>query len=300
MLGHTIACSEEALSVTPSAVTSVSILDLLRRDHRDCDALLAQMRERLDGDTPGDSAAFEAFAADFARLRQTLQQHYLREEYGLFPLLHQYRTMVLLQVEHDDITEHENALEAALSAGAEHRVIGAETRACFQRFCDRLQAHVREEETGVFMLAESVLEPEEKALAARKYQEIAEAVNTCGEPPVLERPQPVMQVHPDSVFDASERPIVYATVFQEEQASVQRLWLAAGAALTRHWSAQHQYMVLLRGAVTLTTDHDTTALTPGQSVSVSPRFAFSLAASEDSCLMVTKVWPRPHFRRVQR
>ncbi|MBK8189364.1 MAG: hemerythrin domain-containing protein [Vampirovibrionales bacterium] len=283
----------------PCLPQTISILDQLRRDHRRCETLIVELRELAPAAQAGDAAALEAFVDGFNALRDTLRLHYLREEQGLFPLLNQYRTMVLLQVEHDDIVALELELAESIETAAAQKSLPASVIEQLARFDERLSCHVREEENGVFTLAESVLEPEEKALAARKCEELL-AEDAQGEPLMLERPQPVMQLHRDSLLEAQERPIVYSTAFQEEQASVQRLWLQAGAALTRHWSAQYQYILLVSGAVTMTTDVETLPLTPGQSATISPRFAFSMKAEQDSLLIVTKVWPRPHFRRARR
>ncbi len=268
--------------------------ELLLEGHRQTEQLLSRLREVLDNmrDDVSSVTRPESLPDLFQALKQDLLLHFACEEHGLLAVLTPYRSMVLMHEEHDQLWDMLEAVETAMNSS------GDATDA-FNNLDEALRSHILEEETGVFQYADQVLEPEEKALVARKSKEFYERVQS--EPGlaefILKRPEPHFDVNVTSLFQMPDRPIHYQTLFEREHTTVQRVSLKAGKSLSRHWAAQYQFIVVLSGQVRFISDTETVCLEPGMSIQMDPHLYFAFEAQEDTQLLLFKVWPRPHFLR---
>jgi hemerythrin-like domain-containing protein/quercetin dioxygenase-like cupin family protein len=264
-----------------------SCCEWLLAEHRKTEALLQALREAVQGKPDFDRAR-----ALYDQLARELAMHYALEEKALFPVLSQYRPMILMEVEHEDLLEAQHRLQAALTAGA-----ATDLQNACRTFAEKLEAHILEEERGVFPLADEVLEPEEKALVARKLKETAARL-AMGDPPPLERTPPQCRVVETTLFEPLEKPLAIELLSRAEQTEVQQIRIRAGQGLKPHWAAQYQQMFVLRGCLRFTGMNGLEQrLAPGTMVELSPRYPFSLEAQTDSVLLAVKTWPRPYFTR---
>ncbi|MCA9808599.1 MAG: hemerythrin domain-containing protein [Cyanobacteria bacterium HKST-UBA06] len=265
---------------------------LLKADHRQTLAELDDIETALSARQPWATAA-----PVVKKLIDGLMHHYCCEESGLFPVLHGYRTMILLEAEHDDLLALQADVETLV--GKQQADAPASDAFCqaFDKLCDALRRHIKQEETGIVPLADRVFEPEEKALVARRCQEIRTQTLAMGGA-VLLRDEPRSKVFEAPLFGAWDKPIRSDTLFEREHASLHHLALKAGEALTRHWAGQHQALVVIKGRVVLVFDDGQQhTLTEGQRVEVDARTAFSLKALDDCHLLSFRVWPRPHYTK---
>lgn len=263
----------------------------LEADHRQTRAELEALQGLLTRHAP-----FEEIDGVYQRFRRSLIHHLAAEEHGLFPVLSQYRPMVLMEVEHDDLQGLLGDFETALTGWPD----GSEKiMAAFQALSERLHAHMIEEESGIFPLAEEVLEPEEKALVSRKLEEVAHLLEhpIWGEG-ILSRATPTFRTSSLPLSEPLSRPVQYQALFEAEHTMVQSIALQAGAALKPHWSAQHQYLILLAGQARLQPQGgEDQVLRAGETVTLEPRLMYGLVAETECRLLVVKVWPRPYFVR---
>jgi hemerythrin-like domain-containing protein/mannose-6-phosphate isomerase-like protein (cupin superfamily) len=282
--------------------------DFLIAEHRQTESGLRWLEERLaalSGASPvSASSAFRAKEADwlsvaefYAGWASDLYRHFVLEEEALFSLVSQYRSMMLMTVEHDDLLTLQAAFEGALTHSVSSGSAHPDLMRHFQAFQTRLQAHIVEEERGIFPLAQACLLPEEHQLALRRYQEISEQA-TPGAALSLLRPEPAFQVIETAVFDAVEKPLSYETLYEREHASVQHIRLQAGMKQALHWVGPHQCLFLLSGTVTLETRQAQIPLSPGQCVTLDSQLYFALQAHTDAHLLNFRVWPHPHYTKV--
>lgn len=263
--------------------SSPSCCHQLYTDHETTRILLKQLQEGVQQEN-----SITQLMQTLNMFKQTLAHHYACEQLGLFPVLNLYRPMVLLEVEHDDLTQAQEQFEIALQQ-KNWSVI----QTTFNLFADSLNGHMLEEERGVFPLADTLLEPEERQLVERKISEISALTSL----PTLNTPEPIYQKkHYWQEFEPS-KPIRFQTLFDTEQTQVQQIQLTAGEELKRHWSPQHQCLLLLSGELLFITDQQTERLTAGAQISLSPHLWFSLQAIQSSELFIIKVWPKPYFLR---
>lgn len=282
--------------------------DLLIAEHRQTESGLRWLEERLaglSGASPvsvssafrGKEADWLSVAAFYAGWAADLHRHFVLEEDALFGLLSQYRSMMLMTVEHDDLRTLQGAFEEALSCSVETNTAHPDLLPRFQAFQTRLQAHIIEEERGIFPMAETSLLPEEQQLALRRYHEILEQ-SAQGAALSLFRPKPDFQVMETALFEPVDKPLSYETLYEREHASVQHIRMQAGMKQALHWVGPHQCLFLLSGAVTLETRQAQIPLSPGQCLTLDSQFYFALHAQTDAHLLNFKVWPHPHYTKV--
>jgi hemerythrin-like domain-containing protein len=274
------------------APETTSCCERLMEDHRETEGILAQMQAVLDA---GDLARLKRL---FQTLKEVLDLHFACEEHGLFPVLNQYRTMMLMEIEHDDLLTAESAFADALSDSLVAGNTTPELISTFTHWSERLHAHILEEDRGIFTRADSMLEPEERLLVARKIDEvIARAKDDAAEIPALNRPTPTITQSDMTLTGAPAKPIAFDRRFDVDHASLSHIQLQAGQKLARHWAAEHQCLVLISGQAQFITDTESITLTPGQQLNIEPRFLFALEAEADTHILLFRVWPKPHFLR---
>ncbi len=266
-----------------------SCCDLLIRDHRETEALLQQIQIQIE--TGQDWAALQRLAQ---QLKDDLARHYACEEFALFPVLSQYRTMMLMEVEHDKLLSTEEDFYQALKSDPLDRAMVAQR---FQQFEAQLKAHILEEEQGVFPYADRVLEPEESQMVGRKLAEVDTAIR-CGRlAGTLHRPEPQWVFKAESLFETPKDRIRFNKCFEQDLTSLHHIVLPQGQRLKEHMSGQHQCLIVLEGAVQILNERSQLSLKAGQQVDIEPRLYISMEALEDSHLLLLKVWPKPHFLR---
>ena len=276
----------------------ITCCELLIAEHRRTERFLAELESALiplceagSGERPQWLAVY----AQYEVLAHDLYRHFVLEERALFSLLSPYRTMMLMEVEHDDLLalqkNFETLLKESLSSGqAEMNVLKA-----FQDFKTRLSGHILEEERGVFPMAEQLLLPEEKEKSRQLYEESLSRFEEQSLP--LLRTEPAFQVLETRLSADVDRPLGYETLFSREHSEVQHIRIQAGARQNLHWVGPHQFVVVFSGAVELETKTGRTVLKSGDAVTLDSRLYFSFHALTDTHLLAFKVWPHPHYTK---
>lgn len=274
--------------------------DLLIAEHRQTESGLRWLQERLEilngasGAAVPEAVDWLTVAGFYEDWAAELYRHFVLEEEALFSLVSQYRSMMLMTVEHDDLWTLQTAFEGALTHSVTSGSAHPDLMRHFEAFQTRLQAHIIEEERGIFPLAQTCLLPEEQQLALRRYREIlAEAEQ--GAALALSRPTPDFRVMDTDLSGAVEKPLSYETLYEREHASVQHIRLQAGMKQSLHWVGPHQCLFLLSGSVTLETRQAQISLSPGQCVTLDSQLYFALQAHTDTHLLNFRVWPHPHY-----
>jgi hemerythrin-like domain-containing protein len=269
---------------------------LLIAQHAETRRLLGLLEESLKaltsarGELASVKALHEALVLD-------LGQHFVLEEQGLFETVNQYRSMILMEVEHDDLLALQKALGEAIHSLGDV-VSPSALEVAIERFLafqDRLLAHMREEEAGIFPLVQRWLEPEEQQKVLRRFSELQAELQT--HKPKLSRPTPGFDIFATKIFQPIARPIGYEILYEREHALLQHLTLQAGRSLAPHWAGQHQCVLLISGSVLFETSGHQQKLEPGMLARLESRLTFSFTALEDSHLVVFKIWPHPHFTK---
>ncbi|HEY9745125.1 MAG TPA: hemerythrin domain-containing protein [Oculatellaceae cyanobacterium] len=260
---------------------------LLINQHEETRRLLAGLKDRMAANGEDVPALYNALALD-------LKQHFVLEEQGLFETASQYRSMMLMEVEHDDLLVLLDAFGQALR-DCWGRSLSEQAWQGFHKLQERLLAHMKEEEDGIFPLIDRWLEPEEQQKVLRRFYELQADMQMHA--PALLRPVPTYEVLDTAIFKTIQRPIAYESLYEQEHASVQHLMLRAGHSLARHWAGQHQCLLVLSGRMLLTTDDASHELGPSQVARLDSRLWFSLHAMEDSHALLFKIWPHPHFAK---
>lgn len=280
----------------------------LSQDHQETLQKLADLG-RLLSSLPSEEG-FQQILHCSETLIAELKQHFVMEEQALFPMLSMTRPMILMTVEHETLlglmSDYHNAL---LHPDPQSLAQWERIQTQFQALRTRLEAHILEEDRGIFPLAHSVFEPEEHQRLARLMATLQSQSNS--DPAVvntlLERPAPAYQVYPQLPPPSSNAPIQYQPLFLFGHHEIQRLVIQAGKTLAPHWSAQAQWIYLLSGCCSLTfavtpeydaqAGNETVTLQADGAVQLTPRCWMALQAEEDSALLIVKLWPHPNYAK---
>jgi hemerythrin-like domain-containing protein/quercetin dioxygenase-like cupin family protein len=276
--------------------------ELLIAEHRRAEALLArldtglrQMVERGDPAWP----ALPEMQALYQTLASDLQRHYAIEEQALFPVLSQYRSMMLMEVEHEDLLVLQDAFAQHLSGlkpgEPNERAEPLLLLKKFQAYQDRLLAHIVEEERGIFPFANQTLEPEEKLKVLRLTHALVEATD----PKVydLVRLKAGFVLKKAKASASAPKPMAYDTLFEREHNVVQTLRLQAGQKQALHWAGQTQFILVLSGELRFETQGTMHEVGPGDTLEIDSRLFFALSALTEVLMLVVKVWPHPHYTK---
>ena len=267
---------------------------LLLVQHQETRRLLQSLEEYLT-QYSSDSSGLAAAEAVYAALLLDLKQHFMLEEQGLFETVNQYRTMILMEVEHDDLLNLQANLGQALKSCQDSPQHSKDALLCFHALKDRLLVHMKEEEDGIFPLVNQWLEPEEKQKVLRRFSEIQGQLQV--HEPQLIRAKPKLEVSGSKLFQPIMQPIAYELLYEHEHTTIQHLSLKANQALAFHWAGQNQCIVLVSGNITCETQEQVQELTPGMTCIIESRLLCSIKAITDSHLIVFKIWPHPHYTK---
>ena len=271
----------------------------LRADHRrteqDLAALTTQFETLKTGPEPTITQQ-QAVRASITALLEDLRAHFLREEYALFPMIHPIRSMILLEVEHDDLMQAMTTLDAACQPGLPFEAI----QQPFETLATSVRAHILEEERGVFPRSLEWLGPTEHQTVLQRMSALqAEQEQAQGWMRCFDRRRPTMQVDSGSRLQPFERPIAFSSCFESGTTDVQHQWFATGQQTAWHWTPQDQWLLVLAGQVQLdaqTQPASTQAmLQAGQSATIGSRTLYRVIAQTDAHLLSVRVWPWPHY-----
>jgi hemerythrin-like domain-containing protein len=276
--------------------------ELLIAEHRraeallgDLDALLRQMVASGNLTRP----ELPEIQGAYAVLAQALHRHYALEEKALFPMLSQYRTMMLMEVEHEDLLSLQDDFAKHLGritqGEPEYLAESPLLLSRFEAYKKRLFAHIVEEERGIFPLANQCLEPEEKLKVLRLTQALVEADDPRLYDLVRKTPSFILQKAKPP--EPSYKPMDYQTLFEQDHNLVQTLRLQAGQKQARHWAGQTQFILVLSGELAFESDGVVHNLGAGDTLTLDSRLLFSLAAVTEVLLLLFKVWPHPHYAK---
>ncbi len=305
------------LGASFSSEGGINCCELLIEEHRRTEALLERLETLLLEMAAVESVelnrVLEAQAL-YQTLADDLQRHYALEEKALFPVLSQYRSMMLMAVEHEDLLQLQSEFAEGLMHFNPERLMAQVDMVSvvrrFQTFKARLQGHILEEERGVFPLANASLELEEKVKVLRLLTELVET--TEPEAYQLVRPLPgyrIQRAQSSKTALETYPPMLYQTLFEQGHSQVQTLRLQAGQKQALHWAGQTQFILVLSGTLgfqvgTLTGGQTvaseegiTERLEPGDTLTLDSRLVYALSAETEVLMILVKVWPHPHYTK---
>lgn len=253
----------------------------LLREHRQMESLLAQLEQAL-GDLALDTPeSLEPLRSVMNRIEPEMNTHFACEEQALFPGVEPYHSMVLMEVEHEELIAMRDRLlqlvrqeEDALGAIGEVRELGS-------RFISDMLDHIGREDAGIFPTCEQSLSDQEKEAIMEKMDRIrAEAADTPS--PSINRPERSFKSLTMDLDAPAPRPIFSERLTTDSEPEMKHLVLQAGASLPAHWSPKQVTLVCLKGTGTFTANGDTVALQPGSTIVMTPQLTHGLQAHADS------------------
>ncbi len=303
------------MSLQPSTAQPANIspaVALLLDQHNETRTHLSQIETTL-ASLATDPLALSTLQALWQTCHQSLLHHYALEEHAVFPIISQYRPMILMTVEHDDLLVlHDQLSQAVQSVTLDSLPTRmANIQAAWQAFSKQLAAHMTEEERGIFPLVAECCEPEEQALMERKLHELnAQSLQR-------QLPMPEGVLTPQALKLGSlpvlSQPISITSLAEFEHVQVQQVFLKQGQAYKHHWAAEQRTLWVTSGelyvqvdgpilskasaAATELSDTTTAMMHQGDQLTLAPRTWSQWTALSDVSVLVLKVWPRPYFIR---
>lgn len=260
----------------------------LLQDHRHMETLFEQFLALLG---KGPDAA-DGLVTLLATLKRRTDIHMACEERGLFPVLSKYHSMVLMEVEHEDLLRLGKETQAALDALKTDAGRWESFEEVARRFIREHRDHFAREEAGIFPEAETDLDADEKDIVLAKIAEIREIADQGTLAPVT-RPEKSFQEIAADMDTRPERAIHAQTLAEADGCVFKQITLRGGESLARHWTPKKALVWCLDGeAVWTDADPDSTRsgeavpLQRGKGVLLSPRLLHAVQAKTDSRLLL--------------
>lgn len=228
-------------------------------------------------------------------LNQDMEVHFACEEKGLFPVLSMYHPMVLMEVEHEELIDLKNKLDAAFEKSKISDESNQKVWEVGYLFIKYLREHISREDVGIFPLAEQCLTEPEKQLVISQMQALRRHVETIDSLPLTRSkkqfyPVTITNIHP------IEKPVDIQRLLEMPSVTIKQISLGRGKSLDAHWSPKHIFLFCIQGSAEFKAENQLYPLRPGVGLLVEPRLLHELRACEDSQFLLLAL----DFQPVQR
>jgi hemerythrin-like domain-containing protein/quercetin dioxygenase-like cupin family protein len=219
----------------------------------------------------------------FQGILNEMRVHFACEEQVLFPMVHPYRTMVLMEVEHDEIFARRDALQNVLDDSLSSQTDWETIKKAFDRFSEYLTTHIHEEDTGVFPFCTKVLSDYEKQRVAEGMAVLRKKDETHPLPPI-ERAEGRFDHFPVQAHDweSQTRPIQIQLLAKGDTFEIKQLFFKTEASLASHWTPHPLTLICQTGQLLFESQDKQVILNPGDAVTLSPRLYHAVSALENS------------------
>ncbi|MBX2861150.1 MAG: hemerythrin domain-containing protein [Vampirovibrio sp.] len=267
--------------------TDLEACEPLLKHHEQLEALLL----RLDG-LLGTCDAPEEYVSVLAEITPCLNMHLACEEEGLFPVISKYHSMVLMEVEHEELTKGTQQLQQLLGELKEAPAkLPAFKALCKQFISDHLD-HIGRENNGIFPMVERELSLTEKETVLEKVREVEQR---AAQEPIgpIQRKAKTFQPFALNLDDVSEKPVQAFRLSAVDAFDVKHMVVKAGHSLAEHWSPNAIFMLCMKGKGRWFSRPDKDAelvghldLAPGVGVAMDPQLLHGVEAQEDCHLVL--------------
>jgi quercetin dioxygenase-like cupin family protein/hemerythrin-like domain-containing protein len=249
------------------------------------EVLLSRLEQALSGLNEQDFNTVEPIRAVMADIVPEMNTHFACEEQALFPAVSPYHSMVLMEVEHEDLFALRNELMIFLAEPEPAPEAISGFRKTTGRFINEMLDHIGREDAGIFPTCEQALSDDEKQDVIEKMDAIrAQAQETPT--PGISRPERSFQVFPVDLGSPAQRSVFSERLAEPGGLEIKHLVIRAGDAIPQHWSPKQGTLVCLKGEGTFKANGQEALLKSGVTIVMSPQLLHGVQASSDCHLLL--------------
>ena len=263
-----------------SAITK-KLLD----DHETIRLLIDSLKPHLSEVYKRQSTPDIAEAKVLAHQLEMLMRTHSRCEEVVFKALENYHPLPILEIEHDEIVVKRAAFVSGITNYSFPEDCESKCLTQATDFFHMVVHHMDKEEKAIFPLVEHSLSPAEKLNVLCQMEDIKAESRVLPTEDLFRSPVWFKQFH-FSVDSVVSEEIQIESLLDEESTQIQSLVLKAGAVLTPHWSPRQMILMLLQGKAEWMREAQTSVLSPGDGVLMSPKFKHGIRAVSDTRLLL--------------
>lgn len=271
-----------------SLSTHYQVTESLLKEHRQMEVLLEQLGTALELLKAQPLSSLPQLRSVMETIEQEINIHFACEEQALFPAVAPYHSMVLMEVEHEElIALRDRLLELMRQEPQPQRQ--EEIQALGPQFISEMLDHIGREDAGIFPTCEQSLNDTEKAAVIEKMNRIrAEAAHT--QTASITRETKSFTVLQPDLETAAARSLFSERLFEENGAEIKHLVIQAGQSLPAHWSPKAITLICLKGqgsfSAESTESNQQTPLQAGTTIVMTPQLRHAIQAESDCHLLL--------------
>lgn len=226
--------------------TDLQVCESLIAEHRQMEGLLEVLEAHLRKENEDFQEDRQELTALMATIAREMDVHFACEEEALFPAVEPYHSMVLMEVEHEELMSLKSGIQEFLAL----EKMDSERMTAFKelgfRFINELYDHIGREDAGIFPACERALSLEEKQQVIEGMEQIRKRAKE-GVIPEFSRPRRTFETLRVSLSQPLERPVSIRLLDESKDMQIKELLIQAGQALGPHWSPKKHILVCLQG-----------------------------------------------------
>ncbi len=271
--------------MTTSTTSQLEVCESLLREHRQMEALLAELEQVVTGLNNSVPEELEGIRAIMTKIEPEMNTHFACEEQVLFPAVSPYHPMVLMEAEHEELIELRQDFLMLLGQPSPDAEGLAKLQAIGARFISDMLDHIGREDAGIFPTCERALSDNEKqavidGMAHLRAQ--AEKLPT----PMISRPERSFEALQVDLISPAQRAVFSERLLDTNDLEIKHLVIQAGQSIPAHWAPKQGTLICLSGTGHFNANALECELKPGTTVVMTPRLLHSIQAETDCHLLM--------------
>lgn len=266
-------------------ISQLEACESLIREHRQMEAMLAQLELSLERLTAQESESIETVRNNMAQIVPEMNTHFACEEQVLFPAVSPYHPMVLMEVEHEELVALRQELLTLLAKTTVSFQEVGKIQSIGKQFISDMLDHIGREEAGIFPTCERALSVDEKQAVIEGMAELR--AKAAQEPvPAIQRPERSFETLQIDLTTPAQRAVFSERLVDADGLEVKHLVIQAGQSLPAHWSPKKGTLICMQGQGLFQANEKETRLSPGTTFVMSAQLRYAIHADTDCHLLL--------------
>lgn len=261
---------------------TLQVCESLIREHRRMEGLLEQLGLYNTDLNIQQPETLQNFQNILGQIETDMNTHFACEEKVLFPAVSPYHSMVLMEVEHEELIALRDQL---LKLDMETPDSVSRMQTLVRQFIEEMLDHIGREDAGIFPVCEKSLNDEEKRQVIAGMQKIRDAAQTIPTPSI-DRPERTFASYQANLSMPISRDVFSQRLGAQDGLEIKEIMIQCGKSLTAHWSPKEITLICLKGNGIFSGQGQETALSVGTCLILQPQLLHRIDAHSDCVLLL--------------
>lgn len=250
------------MSLTSKTGTGL-IYESLSGEQHEIERLLDQLESYES--VPMDSWREEQLAQLLQDLEMLTNTHFTCEEYGLFPILKKYHPMVLMEKEHDLMISLREEVRDAFHHFRDYPLTAPSFKEKVKHFVSEMRRHFKQEQQGIYRIAERDLSPQEKEQVVNTMMELRTKAGS-GLIYTIQRAEKHFYPFKSDLSQTFSKPVASHKLLERPDVIIKQISIRAGEPQTEQWAPTRSIAICQRGTVKCYMKGQELTLDPGAGI----------------------------------